>query len=94
MGAVNGYEDASGAFLEGNPPKPRGRRKGRGRPKGSKNIVKRGRPTGKRGRPKGSANAARNGGLSEIEAIVRREVDKRVADAREAAIAAISAALA
>jgi hypothetical protein len=94
-GAINGYEDASGAFVEGNPPKSHGPGKRRGRPKGSKNIrtgAKRGRPPGRPGRPKGSSNA-RTGGLGEIEAIVRREVDKRVADARDAAIAAIRAAL-
>jgi hypothetical protein len=76
-GAVNGYEDESGAFKEGNPPKKRGRR-------------------GKRGRPKGSSNKVvtkSGGGLSEIEAIVRREVNTRLKTARAAAIAAFNKAL-
>ena len=79
-----GYLDADGAFQVGNPPKRRGRRRrgrGPGRPAG--------RPVG---RPAGAV-AARAGGLSEIEQIVRREVDRRVRDARAAAIAAISKAL-
>jgi hypothetical protein len=95
-GAVIGYMDASGAFVEGEIPKA-GKRKG-GRRKGSKNTRKLGRPAGKRlgrplGRPKGSGARIGAGGLSEIERIVQAEVSRRMSAARDAAISAISAAL-
>jgi len=79
-----GYLDAAGEFQAGDPPKRRGRR---GRKPGPK-------PGGKRGRPVGSGRkAAATGGLSEIEMIVRREVDARLKAAREAAIGAFNKAL-
>jgi hypothetical protein len=98
-GVTIGYLDTAGAFVEGEPSK--GKRKGkRGRPKGSKNVRKAGRPAGRKpgrrpGRPVGTQkiSSVRTGGLSEIEAIVAREVSTRLARARDAAVAAISSAL-
>lgn len=76
-----GYLDAAGEFHPGDP-RRRGRRRGR------KPGRKPGRPAGM-GRKAGSAA----GGLSEIELIVRREVESRIKRAREAAIAAFNKAL-
>jgi hypothetical protein len=77
-----GYLDESGEFHAGNPTRRRGKR---GRPKGSVNVAKRGRPSMK--------HAVNASGLGQIEAIVRREVDLRLKVARDAAIVAISKAL-
>lgn len=79
-----GYLDAAGDFKAGDPPKRRGRR---GRKPGPKPGRRPGRPVGS-GRKAGGA-----GGLSEIELIVRREVDARLKAAREAAISAFNKAL-
>jgi hypothetical protein len=78
-----GYLDAAGDFQAGDPPKRRGRKRRAGRPVGS------GR---KPGRPAGSTNARANG-LSEIEQIVRREVETRLKRAKAAALAAFDSAL-
>jgi hypothetical protein len=83
-----GYLDAAGEFKAGDPPKRRGRR---GRKPGPKPGAKLGR---RPGRPVGSGRKAGGaGGLSEIELIVRREVDARLKAAREAAIGAFNKAL-
>ena len=92
----NGYLDESGEFKAGEPRKKKGKP---GRPKGSSNKTRSAKSApkkkGKRGRPAGSGkkSAGRAGGLSEIEAIVRREVDARLRVAREAAVAALKSAL-
>ena len=88
----NGYLDEAGEFHAGEPKKKKGKR---GRPKGSANKAK--KVAGKPGKKKGksgprSINVAA-AGLSEIEAIVRREVDARLRVAREAAVKAITHAL-
>jgi hypothetical protein len=80
-----GYVDESGNFQAGNPVKRKGRR---GRPAGSKNVA----PGLKRGPGRPPASAA-GSGLSQIEQIVRREVESRLKSAREAAIAAFTRAL-
>jgi hypothetical protein len=77
IGAINGYLDSDGSFVEGNPRKAR---KGkRGRPKGSVNKPK------TMGKP-----ATRTGGLSEIELIIKREVATRLIEAKKAAIEAFT----
>ena len=91
----NGYLDESGEFKAGDPKKKKGKP---GRPKGSSNKkpAKAAKTKGKRGRPVGSGKKAGGkvaGGLSQIEAIVRREVDARLRVAREAAVAALNHAL-
>lgn len=94
----NGYLDESGEFKAGEPKKKKGKP---GRPKGSSNKATPAKSVakkkGKRGRPAGSKNkkaaATGAGGLSEIEAIVQREVEARLRLAREAAVAALSRAL-
>jgi len=64
-----------------------------GRPKGSKNTPKAAPTTGRGpGRPPKST-AQLNGGLSEVEAIVRREVEARLSAARDAGVAAFEKAL-
>ena len=77
-----GYLDAAGEFHAGNPTRRKGKR---GRPKGS--VAKKSTGTASIKRAVGA------GGLGQIEAIVRREVDVRLKVARDAAIVAISKAL-
>jgi hypothetical protein len=77
-----GWVDGDGTFHSGNP--RRGRRRGR------KPGRKPGRPAGVR---RGAGRMQAGGGLSEIEKIVRREVDSRLKAAREAAISAFNTAL-
>jgi len=69
--------DVDGSFVEGNPRKARKAK--RGRPKGSINKPK------TMGKP-----ATRIGGLSEIELIVKREVQTRLIAAKKAAIDAFT----
>ena len=80
-----GYLDAAGDFQAGDPPKRRGRR---GRKPGPKPGRKPGRPAGS-----GSKAVGSSGLSTEIEAIVRRELDTRLKLARAAAIAAFNKAL-
>jgi len=82
QGAVMGYIDEAGDFQEGTPRKGRGRR---GRRAGA--------ATGKRGRPRGAVGASAGTGLSEIEAIVQREVKSRLQKAKDAALVAFNKAL-
>jgi hypothetical protein len=76
-----GWVDGDGEFHSGNP--RRGRRRGR------KPGPKPGRKAGLRG----IGGARAGGGLSEIERIVRREVETRLKAAREAALSAFNNAL-
>ena len=82
----NGYLDESGNFVAGNPVKKKGKR---GRKPGPKPA---GKPGRKPGRPKGTKKAAAAGGLSEIEAIVRREVAERIATVKAQVLAAVTSA--
>lgn len=76
----NGYLNDGGEFVAGDPTKRRGRRRRRGKPVG--------RPAGRRtqGRPASK-------GLSDVERIVKAEVDTRLKIARDAAINAFKVAL-
>ena len=87
----NGYLDEAGEFHAGEPKKKKGKR---GRPKGSSNKTKKAAGASK-GKKKGKTGprTVAAAGLSEIEAIVRREVDARLRVAREAAVKAITHAL-
>lgn len=81
--------DDESTFKVGEPPKKRrGKRRG-GRPKGSKNKVSHNINV-KRGPGRPAKNTK---GLSEIEMIVRREVDARLKAAKDAAIKAFTASL-
>ena len=83
QGAIMGYVDESGDFHEG---KPRKGRRGRGRPALS--------VTGnKRGSPRGTKRTNAGAGLSEIEAIVQREVKSRLQKAKDAALLAFNKVL-
>jgi hypothetical protein len=78
-----GFLDSAGEFKAGDPPKRRGRRRRRGN---------RGLPGRRPGRPAGSTTV-RTGGLTEIEHIVRREVETRLKRAKAAAMDAFDRAL-
>ena len=82
QGAILGYNDESGTFQEGKP------RKGR---------VRRSRPAGvatvRRGRTRLVARSGGSAGLSEIDAIVQREVKSRLQKAKDAALSAFNKAL-
>jgi hypothetical protein len=88
--------DDESTYKAGDPPKPKGRRRKGGRPKGSKNKVKPAKIAysvgKKRGRPKGSGKAA-SADLSGINAIVQAEIRNRLLKAKAAALAAFDKAL-
>jgi hypothetical protein len=81
-----GYVDAAGVFQAGEPLVEKKRKKRVVRPKGSANKKKTSAPAK-------AKTLAGIDGLGEIEAIVCREVERRLGEAREAAIAAIAKVL-
>ena len=84
----NGYLDAHGEFHSG---QPRGPKRRRGRPKGSKSAAH--TSNGANSSTLKLSKAGGGAGIAMIEAIVRREVDARMKVAREAAVAALNKAL-